>query len=119
MRVDTESLDMQQIQGKPDKACLLGPWVSLLYLIKSIQQRCARDRMKQIRVIELDSVFACRARQNSSNDGMAIFWSLLSFFMECFFQIIEYLTKFATIMASITGEDFMTAGRKATDLLAR
>jgi uncharacterized membrane protein required for colicin V production len=60
-----------------------------------------------------------QARQNSSNDGMAIFWSLLSFFMECFFQIIEYLTKFATIMASITGEDFMTAGRKATDLLAR
>jgi hypothetical protein len=60
-----------------------------------------------------------QARQNNSNDGMAIFLSVLSFFLECVYTLIEYLTKFATIMSAITGEAFMVAGRRSTDLLKR
>lgn len=60
-----------------------------------------------------------RARQNASGDATAILWSLLSFFLECFLELIEYLTKFATVMASITGEPFIAAGRRSTDLLKR
>ena len=78
-----------------------------------------------VRVIALQAdlssrcIRMCRARQNSSGDASAIFWSLLSFFLECVFTLIEYITKFATIMAAITGEPFLAAGRKATDLLKR
>jgi len=50
---------------------------------------------------------------------MAVFLSLLSFFLECVYTLIEYLTKFATIMAAITGEAFLVAGRRSTDLLKR
>lgn len=39
--------------------------------------------------------------------------------MECINQLIEYLTKFAIVRMAITGEGFFTAGRAATDLLAR
>lgn len=39
--------------------------------------------------------------------------------MECINQLIEYLTKFAVVRMAITGESFFTAGRAATDLLAR
>ena len=39
--------------------------------------------------------------------------------MECFFQLVEFLTKFATVRAAITGEAFLAAGRSATDLLKR
>lgn len=38
---------------------------------------------------------------------------------QCFWAVIEYLTKFATVMMAITGEAFMDAGRRVTDLLAR
>jgi len=62
---------------------------------------------------------ACRARQSNGSDGMAVFLSLLSFFLECVYTLIEYLTKFATIMAAITGEAFLVAGRRSTDLLKR
>lgn len=61
-----------------------------------------------------------RARSNPNNsDAAAIFWSLVSFFLECVYTLIEYLTKFATVMAAITGEAFLDAGRRSTDLLAR
>lgn len=39
--------------------------------------------------------------------------------MECINQLIEYLTKFAIVRMAITGEAFFSAGRAATDLLAR
>lgn len=38
---------------------------------------------------------------------------------QCFWAVIEYLTKFATVMMAISGEAFMDAGRCVTDLLAR
>jgi len=60
-----------------------------------------------------------QARQSNGSDGMAVFLSLLSFFLECVYTLIEYLTKFATIMAAITGEAFLVAGRRSTDLLKR
>ena len=34
-------------------------------------------------------------------------------------QLVEYLTKFATVFLAITGDAFFTAGRKVTDLLVR
>lgn len=35
------------------------------------------------------------------------------------YSLIEYLTKFATVMMAISGEAFLTAGRRVTDLLMR
>lgn len=39
--------------------------------------------------------------------------------MECVYSLIDYLTKFATVRMAITGEAFLEAARRATDLLAR
>ncbi len=45
--------------------------------------------------------------------------SLASCLMECVYSLIDYLTKFATVRMAITGEAFLEAARRATDLLAR
>lgn len=46
-----------------------------------------------------------------------------SYVLRCFLSAFEAaagsLTKFAIIMASITGEDFLDAGRRSTALLVR
>jgi len=39
--------------------------------------------------------------------------------LDCVASIVEYLTKFTTIMASITGENFCSSARATYDLLAR
>lgn len=43
----------------------------------------------------------------------------MGFLASCLAQITEYLTKFAVVMASISGLALVPAGRKVTDLLAR
>lgn len=45
--------------------------------------------------------------------------SLASCLLECVYSLIDYLTKFATVRMAITGEAFLEAARRATDLLAR
>ena len=46
-------------------------------------------------------------------------WSLLACCLQCIWGLIEYITKFATVRAAITGEAFFTAGRNVTQLLTR
>ena len=60
----------------------------------------------------------CRAQENRQN-GENLLWSLLSCCLQCIWGLIEYITKFATIRAAITGEAFFEAGRNVTDLLMR
>ena len=61
---------------------------------------------------------SCRAQENRQN-GENLIWSLLSCCLQCIWGLIEYITKFATIRAAITGEAFFEAGRNVTDLLMR
>jgi hypothetical protein len=46
-------------------------------------------------------------------------WSLLACCLQCIWGLIEYITKFATVRAAITGEAFFEAGRNVTQLLTR
>ena len=39
--------------------------------------------------------------------------------MQCIGTLVEFLTKFATVRAAITGEAFFEAGRSVTELLRR
>merc|ERR1711966_496750 len=48
-----------------------------------------------------------------------IFSILLGCIMACLLELIEFLTKFATIRRAVTGEAFCEAARNATDLLKR
>ena len=59
-----------------------------------------------------------QAKENRQN-GENLLWSLLSCCLQCIWGLIEYITKFATIRAAITGEAFFEAGRNVTDLLMR
>ena len=55
-------------------------------------------------------------QQQEQNNGQV---SLFGFLASCLASLFEYLTKFATVMAAITGDSLLTAGRKVTDLLVR
>lgn len=59
-------------------------------------------------------LFTCSADDQANGGG-----SLLGFLVSCLASIYEYLTKFATVMAAISGEGLLDAGRRVTDLLAR
>ena len=61
---------------------------------------------------------ARRAEENR-RQGESLIWSLLSCCLQCIWGLIEYVTKFATVRAAITGEAFLEAGRNVTDLLMR
>jgi hypothetical protein len=39
--------------------------------------------------------------------------------MECIYALIEYISKFATLQASMTGQNFCDAASTVTDLLQR
>jgi hypothetical protein len=65
-----------------------------------------------------EAVHARRAQENR-RQGESLIWSLLSCCLECIWGLIEYVTKFATVRAAITGEAFLEAGRNVTDLLMR
>lgn len=54
-------------------------------------------------------------RQN----GGSIFSLIFYVIAQCFYGLVEYLTKFATVMCAITGQGLVDAGRKVTDLLVR
>ncbi|CAL5222858.1 g5284 [Coccomyxa viridis] len=69
-------------------------------------------------LIELARQALQQARDNRQ-DGQNLLWSLLSCCLQCIWGLIEYITKFATIRAAITGEAFFEAGRNVTDLLMR
>lgn len=60
-----------------------------------------------------------RRAQEKRQQGETLLWSLLSCCLECIWGLIEYITKFATIRAAITGESFFAAGASVTDLLQR
>ncbi|DBA76839.1 TPA: hypothetical protein ACH3X2_008854 [Trebouxia sp. C0005] len=59
------------------------------------------------------------AKQQAQQEGGSLLVSLASCLMECVYSLIDYLTKFATVRMAITGEAFLEAARRATDLLAR
>ncbi|KAL3151941.1 hypothetical protein ABBQ32_001067 [Trebouxia sp. C0010 RCD-2024] len=59
------------------------------------------------------------ARQQAQREGGSLLVSLASCLLECVYSLIDYLTKFATVRMAITGEAFLEAARRATDLLAR
>jgi len=61
----------------------------------------------------------CSAKQQAQQEGGSLLVSLASCLMECVYSLIDYLTKFATVRMAITGEAFLEAARRATDLLAR
>jgi hypothetical protein len=60
------------------------------------------------------------ASDRASRDGNNNIFSIIFYFIaQCFAGIVSYLTKFATVMAAITGEGLIAAGRNVTDLLVR
>ena len=59
---------------------------------------------------------ALRCSAEAREEGQ---FSLSALLASCFAGIFEYLTKFATVFASISGKSLLTAGRTVTDLLAR
>ena len=58
-----------------------------------------------------------RARRSNSNMGIVELCAIM--LAQCFWALVEYLTKFATVMAAMSGEAFLAAGRHVTDLLSR
>lgn len=58
------------------------------------------------------------ASDRASREGN-MFSIIFSFIAQCFAGLVSYLTKFATVMAAITGEGLFAAGRNVTDLLVR
>lgn len=59
-----------------------------------------------------------QARQ-STQEGGNLLLSLVACVLECIYSLIEFLTKFATIMSAIIGEPLLESGRRVTDLLVR
>lgn len=57
-----------------------------------------------------------RQQQEDAQAGRVSIFGLLA---SCMASLYEYLTKFATVMAAVTGEGLTAAGRRATDLLLR
>lgn len=63
-----------------------------------------------------------RAQERRRQEGESVatlVWSLLACCLQCIWGLIEYITKFATVRAAITGEAFFEAGRNVTQLLTR
>lgn len=60
-----------------------------------------------------------RNMANQTRQNRNIISVLLGCILQCISELIEFLTKFATIRCSITGEGFCEAGRNATDILKR
>ncbi|CAL8471654.1 g11196 [Coccomyxa elongata] len=59
-------------------------------------------------------------RRRQEGESLAnVVWSLLACCLQCIWGLIEYITKFATVRAAITGEAFLEAGRNVTQLLTR
>ena len=59
----------------------------------------------------------CSAAALSSSAHFLI--TVLAISLQCIWALVEFLTKFATVRAAITGEAFFEAGRNVTDLLRR
>lgn len=65
--------------------------------------------------VEVMRSAANSARSNNDN----LLACLMRALLECIYQLIEYITKFAVVRLAITGEAFFDAGRNAADLLSR
>lgn len=63
--------------------------------------------------------FTSAVKQQNSQDQQHGEISILGFLASCVASIFEYLTKFATVLAAISGEALLPAGRRVTNLLAR
>eukprot|EP00887_Chlorella_sp_A99_P002136 scaffold21.g2136.t1 len=61
---------------------------------------------------------ALEQAQQDNRDGNLLTLCLI-LLAQCFWSLVEFLTKFATVFMAITGEAFFSAGRKVTDLLLR
>ena len=59
-----------------------------------------------------------QAQDEGARQGSALM-VVLACCAQLFWSLVEYLTKFATVFAAITGDAFLEAGRRVTDLLAR
>ena len=71
-----------------------------------------------ITVVEMIRSMANRSRRERNNYGnplCCLFYAML----DCIFAFIEYLSRFAMIQASITGEAFCDAAKSINDLLKR
>jgi hypothetical protein len=69
-------------------------------------------------IVEIGKAAVERARRDENNRGN-IFVCLMASCLECLYALIEYISKFATLRAAMTGEAFCEAAASATDLLRR
>ncbi|GAB4819018.1 hypothetical protein N2152v2_006064 [Parachlorella kessleri] len=62
-----------------------------------------------------------QATENAQQDNPEAGLLQVCFYVcaQMLYSLIEYLTKFATVMTAISGDSFLTAGRRVTDLLVR
>lgn len=59
------------------------------------------------------------SRENDEIGVGTIIKTIFICLAQCCLSVLEYLTKFATVLMAVTGEAFMDAGRHVTDLLLR
>jgi len=69
-------------------------------------------------MVELAKQATERMRRDEDNRGNVLV-CLLSSCLECLYAIIEYISKFATLQAAMTGAAFCDAASSVTDLLTR
>ena len=63
--------------------------------------------------------FTNMMKQQQQYDQQNGNFSFFGFLASCLASIYEYLTKFATVFAAISGDGLITSGRRVTDLLLR
>ena len=69
-------------------------------------------------MVEIGKAAAERMRRDEDNRGN-ILVCLVTTCLECIYAIIEYISKFATLQAAMTGAAFCDAAANVTDLLQR
>ncbi|CAG9465204.1 unnamed protein product [Pedinophyceae sp. YPF-701] len=71
-------------------------------------------------VVDLVRQSIRNARERNRGDGLAqILYCLFLMAAQCLTELIEYITKYATVYAAISGDAFLQAGRDIIDLLKR
>ncbi|KAH7622267.1 putative CTL-like protein [Nannochloris sp. 'desiccata'] len=66
-------------------------------------------------ILTITNLIKQQQQQDQQNGNFSFF----GFIASCLASLYEYLTKFATVFAAISGDDLLTAGRRVTDLLMR
>jgi Plasma-membrane choline transporter len=66
-------------------------------------------------ILTITNMIKQQQQQDQQNGNFSFF----GFIASCLASLYEYLTKFATVFAAISGDDLLTSGRRVTDLLMR